>query len=66
MCPFFKKHIELLVGYEVEDIEHDPIMDDNGNITGWDIRVTPKKTLQSLNMNIKIIPTGSIEQDKNE
>lgn len=59
-----KKFIEEHVGYEVQDMKLEPIYED-GECVGLKIFVTPKMTLRYIELDFKVLPTGSsFEEDE--
>jgi len=59
-----KKFIEEQVGYEVQDMKLEPIYEGD-ECVGLQIFVTPKKSLQFIELDFKVLPTGAkFEEDE--
>ena len=57
-----KKFIEEQVGYEVQDMKLEPIYEGK-ECVGLQIFVTPKRSLQYIELDFKVLPTGTKFED---
>lgn len=53
-----KEFFEKMIGYELQDIKLEPIYK-NGKITTINIALVPKKTLEFIDLDFKVLPSGS-------
>lgn len=52
-----KEELEKLLGYEIVDCKFEPIFVEN-ILTGIDIKLHPKQSVEFINLNFKILPTN--------
>jgi hypothetical protein len=60
-----KQNIEKALGYEINDFDFSPIFIED-KIIGLSVRVVPKRKIEFIDLNFKVLPTGINFEDDEE
>lgn len=60
-----KQDIEKALGYEINDFDISPVFVED-KFTGLSVRVVPKRKIEFIDLNFKVLPTGTKFEDDEE